>query len=336
MKNHYLWIFLFVLSLQACDQVIESKSILSESPYKLLSDSIQKFPENSDLRFRRAILLSQNNHHELAYDDYSIAWEKSPTEAIAMEFVSNLFLVNKPEEAVQILETSSQKFPQNPEFKRRLSEAYAENGLTSDALKQYDEMLRQDSSDFEAWYQKAMLLLKMDDTVGAINALSRSYALQPINMNGIALANLYAEAKDSRAVDIADALIQRDSGNNPEAISVEPYFVKGIYYSNTRNFKPAIDHFDSCIRKDWKFIDAYIEKGIALFELRNIDEALQTFKRAGSVAPRNPDAYYWQGRCYEEIGKKEDAIENYRRAYSLDRSFKEAKQHLESLQKEKG
>jgi len=48
-----------------------------------------------------------------------------------------------------------------------------------------------------------------------------------------------------------------------------------------------------------------------------------------------PDAYYWQGRCFEAIGKREDAVDNYIRAYSLDRSFKEAKEHLDSLRKKR-
>jgi tetratricopeptide (TPR) repeat protein len=196
-------------------------------------------------------------------------------------------------------------------------------------MEQYDAMLKHDSSNFEAWYDKGMLLTELKDTSGALKAFERSYALQPLSMNGVPLANLYAETKNPRAILICDEIIKKDSSGE----SLDPIFIKGVYYSNTKQHKLAIEQFEECIKKDWKFTDAYIEKGIVLFEIKNIDEALQTFKLASTISPRNPDAYYWQGRCFESIGKKEEAMDNYIRAYSLDRNFKEAKQHIDNLQK---
>ncbi len=133
------------------------------------------------------------------------------------------------------------------------------------------------------------------------------------------------------AITICDDLIKKDSATE----SLDPYFIKGVYFSNTKQYRQAIEQFDDCIRKDWKFADAYLEKGIILFEQKNLDEALQTFKIASTISPKNADAFYWQGRCYEVIGKKEEAMDNYIRAYALDRSLTEAKEHIDKLQKEK-
>jgi len=305
----------------------DNASALNKPPFAALTDSIQQYPNNTQLLLRRAEMLSQHDLHELAYNDYRQAWARDSSEGVAMAYISNLFLVNRPREAMRMLESSIRRFPGNPDFRRRLSEAYLQLGRSSEALAQYDNMLKADSTNFEAWYEKGMLLAETGDTAGAINALARSYALQPLSMNGVMLANLYAETKNPLAIEIANQLIQKDSTSE----SLDPIFIKGIYYSNTRQYPQATEQFDKCIAKDWKFTDAYIEKGIILYEEKNIDEALQTFKMANTVSPSNPDAYFWQGRCYESVGKKDEAIENYAQAYALDKTFTEAKERMDKL-----
>jgi tetratricopeptide (TPR) repeat protein len=323
--NKLSWIAAIVL-LAGCKNK-DSDTVLDKPPFAGLTDSINKFPQDNSLLMRRAELLSQQDHYELAYNDYRTLYGRDSSEEITLAYVNNLFLVNRPREAMRILESGAKRFPENPDFRRRLSEAFLQSGRTTEALAQYDDMLRADSTNFEAWYEKGLLLAETGDTAAAIESLARSYALQPLRMSGLVLANLYAETKNARAVEIADEIMSKDTLSE----SLDPLFIKGIYYSNTKQYPQAIEQFDQCIRADWKFTDAYIEKGIILYEQKNIDEALQTFKMANTVSATNADAYYWQGRCYELAGKKDEAIDNYARAYALDRDFEEAKQALDRL-----
>ncbi|HEY0678257.1 MAG TPA: tetratricopeptide repeat protein [Chitinophagaceae bacterium] len=320
------WLALIIL-IAGCTNNTQDESVLNKQPFAGLTDSIAKFPEDISLRIKRAELLSQHDLHELANEDYSQVWRKDSSEAVAMAYISNLFLVNRPREAIRLLESGTKRFPDNPEFRRRLSETYLQTGRSKEALAQYDDMIRNDSTNFEAWYEKGLLLVETGDTSAAIDALARSYALQPLSMNGLVLANLYAETKNPMALTISDEIIMKDTLSQ----SLDPLFIKGIYYSNTGQHALALEQFDKCIRADWKFTDAYLEKGIILFELKNIDEALETFKMANTVSSTNADAYYWQGRCYEEAGKKEEAIDNYARAFSLDRNFRQAKERMDKL-----
>jgi tetratricopeptide (TPR) repeat protein len=321
----FVWVAAIFL-LAGCNDN-DKKSVLGRPPFAALTDSIKKYPGNTSLLLRRAELLSQHDLHELAYNDFREAWARDSSEEVAMVYIPNLFLVNRPAEAMRLLESSTRRYPNNPDFRRRLSEAYLQMGDSREALAQYDNMLRADSTNFEAWYEKGLLQVEMGDTAGAINSLARSYALQSLSMNGVVLANLYAEAKDPRAIEIADELIKKDT----LAEDLTPLYIKGIYYSNTKQYRQAMEQFDKCIAKDWKFTDAYIEKGIILYEEKNIDEALQTFKMANTVSPADADAFYWQGRCYEAAGMNDEAIENYAKAYALDRHFKEAKERMDAL-----
>lgn len=329
LRQSMRWLTAIILLAACRNGEKQTGDVLEQPPFAAISDSIRKFPGNTELLMRRAQMLSQQDFHELANRDLAAAWAKDSSELVLMSYISNLFLVNQPEKAVDLLETGARRFPNNPDFRRRLSEAYMQTGRSQEALQQYDDMLQTDSTNFEPWYDKGMLLVQMRDTPAAIQALARSYALQPLTLNGLALANLYAETKNPLAVTIADEVLAKDSLTE----NLDPIFIKGVYYSNTKQYPQALEQFEKCIRSDWKFTDAYIEKGIILFEEKNIDEALETFKMAATVSAANADAYYWQGRCYEAVGKRDEAMENYMRAYALDRSFTEAEEAIARLRK---
>ncbi|MEO6916316.1 MAG: tetratricopeptide repeat protein [Chitinophagaceae bacterium] len=305
--------------------------ILEKQPFLTLTDSIDRFPKEENLFLRRGLLLSQNNAHSLATADYKKAWKLAPDENNALLLASSLFIEGKQDEVVKFLNDLVIRYPANQEFRRRLSEAYVQQGKTKEALEQYNNILKNDSLNFQAWYEKAAISADNKDTATAISCLEKAYSLQPLQLYGLALANLYAETKNSKTLAFCDELIARDSA----AESGDAFFIRGIYFSNLNEPKKALEQFEACIRRDWKFTDAYIEKGIILFEEKNIDEALNTFMLASKVSNTNPDAYYWQGRCFESIGKLEAAGDAYKRAVMLDREFTEARKALERLHKSK-
>jgi len=301
-------------------------SLLSRPPYAGITDSIEAAPQQADLYLVRAVRLSQNNQHELATADYKKAWELQPTESTALQYVSNLLLAEEPEEAVKLLKTCIEKYPASTEFRRRLSEVYAQGGHSEEALEQYDQLLAQDSLNFETWFEKGTLMVQLKDTPAAIAAMERAYQLQPITYTGKPLAELYAATLDPKVLALADSLISHDSTATNDAL-----FLKGTYYSDTKQYRKALDLFEACIRRDWKFTDAYIEKGIVLYEQKQYKPALDVFAMAAQVSNTNADAYYWMARCQEATGQTEEALDNYRRAFSLDRGFVEARDAIRRL-----
>jgi len=304
-----------------------TEKILSSTPFKSITDSIEQFPENVELRLRRATLLSQNNLHQVATADYKKSWEITGDENIGLMYISNLLLADKVTEAIKLLTEGAEKFPENTEYNRRLGEVYLQKGDYNKALKQYDDLISKDSSNFEAWFDRGNLLAKMKDTNEAINSLETSFSLLPINYSGMALANLYVARKDPRALEVCNVLLSRDSTET----QTEPLYMKGVYYSEVKQYDNALKQFEECIKRDWKMTDAYIEKGIILFERKNYAEALKVFNMAATVSNTDADAYYWMGRCFENTGDKQKAILNYERAFALDDSFVEARAALRRL-----
>jgi tetratricopeptide (TPR) repeat protein len=272
-------------------------------------------------------MLSQMNKHAAATPDYLRAWELTGDEYVALDLASNLMLSQQLPEAVRVLEEGITKFPGNTEFNRRLAEINVQKGNVSDAIAEYDKIIATDSENFEAWYDKGMLLARLKDTANAIIALEQSFAIMPINYSGMALAGLYIAQKNPRVLEICDIVLSHDSAK----VQTDPVFMKGVYYADMKQYDSAIMQFDECIRRDWKMTDAYIEKGIILYESKQYDEALQIFNMTITVSNTDADGYYWLGRCYEATGKIEDAIANYERAVALDRTFIEARTALKRL-----
>src|SRR5579872_1281422 len=242
----------------------DQAAILHHTPYAPLTDSLKNATDTNapGLYFRRAELLSHNNLHELAVNDYRRSWEMRPDEITGFRYASTLSIIGQTDRAAALLRTCEKKYPNNTAFPAMLAELYQQTGKSKDALAIYNALLHRDSLDNEAWYEKGLLLEKLHDTTAAIEALAKAYRLQPVNTYALELAHLYAEHRNPVALSLCDDVLRRDSSHE----LLDPLFIKGIYYSNTAQYKKAIAQFDSCIRRDWKFTDAYLEKGIAQYE----------------------------------------------------------------------
>ena len=323
---------MFVLTNIACknkknDPDTPASAVETNPFYKSLNDSIREFRTDASLYLRRAVRLTQENAHELAYDDFQKAWTLKPSVENALPFAANLAILGKHTDRISLLEKVYQLNNSNPQVRRLLAEAYAEYGKPQQALLIYNDMIAKDSLDPETFYEKAMLLEELKDTAQAVAALQKAYSMQHVDTYGLELAHLYAEQKNPKALEICNDILRKDSA----FILIDPFFIKGIYFANTKQYPKAIAQFDSCILRDWKTTDAYLEKGRAYFHMGNYNEALKTFNMAITVSNTDPDAYYWLGRCYEAQHKKADAVNNYRKAISLDQNFIEAKQRMDLL-----
>ncbi len=308
----------------------EETAILHRIPFAPLTDSLEKAKgdEAAGLYFRRAELLSRNDLHELAAKDYRQSWELQPDEMTGFRYASTLTIIGQSGKAIQLLQDCRKKFPANSAFPGMLAELYQQSGKTNDAIALYDGLLQSDSLNFEAWYEKGLLLEKSQDTADAVLALRKAYTIQPVNTYGLELAHLYAENRNTAALSLCDAILRKDSTHE----LLDPFFIKGIYFSNITQYKKAIIQFDSCINRDWKFTDAYLEKGIALFKQKQYEPALQSFQMTIKVSNTYPDGYFWIGRCYEATGRNQEAVIYYRQALALDKNFTEAADGIKRLQ----
>ena len=209
-----------------------------------------------------------------------------------------------------------------------LARSYDGQNQTDEALKICNEILARIPEQVDVLKMKAELLDKKDDRAGAIKILETAYSLTPFDIDlNYALAYKYAENNNAKVIRLCDSLIKKDSLH----LHAEPYYYKGIYFSNTGDKAKALSLFDQAIQHDKYYMNAFIEKGRVLYEQKKMADALKVFQLANSLSNTFPDAYYWMGKCQEALGQKGEAKLNYQRAYSLDNTFKEAKEALDKL-----
>ncbi len=301
--------------------------IFRQKPFEAITDSIKKDPGNDRLLFRRAVLLNTNNFPEPALADFQKAWSIEKEERYALG-ISTLLLDKQADSAILFLQEALKELPRSYLLRLSLARGYTATSKTKEALAICDEILSQKPDLVDVIKLKADLLDKDNQTAEATILWEKAYQLAPfdVELNYI-LALRYAEAKNSRVLSLCDSLIKADT----EGRHAEPYYYKGIYYSNLNDKAKALSAFDEAIKHDYYFLDGYIEKGSLLYDMKKYEEALAVFNLALTISPSFPDAYYWIAKCQEALGKKEEAKVNYLRAYELDKSMKEAKEAAEKL-----
>ena len=314
-------------SCSSSDSSSPFSEILSQPPYASVTDSIRKDPGNDELYYRRAVLLYNNNFREPALADFRTAWSLESREHYASG-ISNILVEKKPDSAIVFLRDALKELPKSLFLQLSLVRAYDTTGKTNDALVACDTILQQYPGYVNALLMKSDLLLKKNDSAGAIDALEKAYVSMP-SSPGIVnkLAYQYAETKNNKAIRLADSLIRIDS----QRLFAGPYYIKGMYYSNINERAKAIESFDAAIKIDHRYLNAYIEKGKILLDQKKSNEALKTFELANTVTPSFPDAWYWMGRCQELMGNKAEAKQNYEKAFELDNTFTEAKEAADKI-----
>jgi tetratricopeptide (TPR) repeat protein len=323
---------LFIVWVASCNNKKSSSpydEILSQPLFSSITDSIRKEPGRDDLYFRRAVLLNKNNFPEPALADFRKAWALAKKEVYAVG-VSNILLEKKPDSAIVFLNEAIKEMPNSLFLPISLARSYDALNKTDEALKVCDAILEKEPTQVNALLLQSELLEKKGDTTGMIASLEKAYGLIPFN-RGITnkLAYQYAETKNAKALVLADSLISKDSLK----IHAEPYYIKGLYYSNINEKARAIQLFNTTIKTDHRYLNAYIEKGKILFDQEKMGDALKTFQLANTITPSFPDAWYWIGRCQEILGDKVRAKENYEKAYELDNTFTEAKEAAQKIAK---
>jgi tetratricopeptide (TPR) repeat protein len=314
------------LSLLSCNDE-EPVHPLSLPPYDKITDSINKDPKNSALYFRRGQMLSDNDQPVFAEKDYRKAWELEPKEEYAIKLVQSLKSKNT-DSAIVFLEEALKKLPGNVFLQIGLANGLKQKKQYGRSLAICDEIIEHYPNAVDAYMLKSEILKEQNKNAEALATLQRGYSYAPGDVELVhTLCFDLAEAKNSKVLSIADSLIKADT----EKAHAEPYFFKGVYYSNIGNSAEAIRQFDEAIRHDYNFLSAYINKGIIFYDQKKYDEAIKIFSLANTISPDEADPYYWTAKTQEAMGKKTEAKANYQRAYGLDKTMTKAKEAADRL-----
>lgn len=217
-----------------------------------------------------------------------------------------------------------EKYPDSLLLRENLVQYYRDNGNFERAIATTNAAIARDSNNPRLWDIKAILHFEDGDTLASIKAYEKAIEIYPDPEYIISLGSQYAETRNPKALEIADALLIGKKANADK----EALFIKGLYYSYTNDKPKAISFFNQCIEMDYTFMFAYREKAIALYDMGKYEEALNVLNRAITLQNNFDEGYYWMGRCLEKLNRTSEAIESYRTALRYDPEFIEAKDAL--------
>ena len=90
------------------------------------------------------------------------------------------------------------------------------------------------------------------------------------------LAFKFAQSKNPKVLTLCDSLLQHDTMEK----NAEPWYFKGMYYSNINEKAKALEYFNKAIQANYSFLDAYMDKGQVLYDEKKYAEAISVFQLA--------------------------------------------------------
>ena len=231
---------------------------------------------------------------------------------------------------ITALKEQVRKHPDSIRLYDKLIDQFTAEGNYIAAIAWCDSLLKRNgNSNFSYWFVKGDLqrqALQFDSAISSYQTyLQRFPDDEQILLN---LANTAAEAGKKESLAMSDEIMRRSA---TKEVRADAYFIKGVYYSRTREFNKAIENYDQAIINRYSFGEAHLEKAIAQYDQQQYEKALTTLNQLLQINQTFPDAYYWEGKCYEALNKKQEALKNYEAAYGLDKTFLAAKQKADSL-----
>lgn len=220
--------------------------------------------------------------------------------------------------------------PDSTGLRLKLAVALDSSAHYKEALAQMDSLITRDSLNYGLWYSKAQVWEHSGDTTAAIRDYERALRIYPAPEAQLSLANLFAEKKDARAINITENLNRLRLGREYDAHCA---FIAGIYYARTGDSAKAIQQLSNCVASNYTYMEAYIEKGLVYFDHKDYNKALEVFRFASGINTLYADAYYYQGRAYEMMDKKDSAVLRFKQALSLDKNLTQAHEKIQQLEK---
>lgn len=220
------------------------------------------------------------------------------------------------------------KYPDSVGLRLQLVEALDSMHAHAPALLQMDTLTMRDGLNFGLWFRKAQLQEHATDTLRALESYQNAVKIYPAPDAQLALANLYAETKNPKALQLCKRIAALKMGRQYTA---HCNFISGVYYARIGNKEKAIEFFNQSISNDYRYMEAYMEKGFLYYDAKQIKAAQQVFATVITIQRTYPDGHYWMAKTEEALGRTKEAIAFYQQAVALDPELIEAREALKRL-----
>ena len=228
-------------------------------------------------------------------------------------------------------------------------------GSLAEAVRRYDEILRDDPGNADALYYLAMASCQQGQFAEGADFARRAVVANPRqarahNLLGMALGRLGRRDDALAAFDAAiaaDANFAEAHGNRGNALSelgrledavasyqravalapnsIGDWINLGAALHQLGRLEPAVASYDRVLALQADIPEAHFNRGNALAELKRYQDALASFDRMLAIGPRSADALNNRGNVLLKLGRPDEALA------SFDETLGLASDHLGAL-----
>jgi predicted O-linked N-acetylglucosamine transferase (SPINDLY family) len=237
----------------------------------------------------------------------------------------------------------------------QLGDAAAGAGDLTGALACYERSIAVRPDDFQAHYNRGVVLYHRGDGAAAAASYERALALAPglaAGYSALGVVQSEAGAHDAALKNLAQAVaiepgnaefhnnlgLGLDRAQQPAAaiasfdaaIGLVPQFGaawcnRGVALHRLGRFAEALASADCALAIDGDDAEAWSNRGLALHDLHRDAEAIAALVRATELAPRLANAWASLGATLDAVKRHDDAVAAFDRALALDRRLAEAR-----------
>jgi protein O-GlcNAc transferase len=259
-----------------------------------------------------------------------MATSKLPQEKFALILES--FSSGNIQETIDSIKTLLAEFPEDPVLFNILGACFAELGLYSEAIENYEISLSFNSNYAKAYYNLAGALHEVKEFDSAIIAYKKALDLEPDNTH--ALNNLGNTC--------------REIGNNQSAIKyykkaisinndyAEANYSLGSTYQDIGQLEEAVKCYEKVLTLRPNFYELHNNTAIILQNLGKADSAIEHLNEALLINPSFTEAIHNLGSFYKELGDFKKAYDCFESALKNDSNYLEAYRSIGNLQMEMG
>ena len=184
-------------------------------------------------------------------------------------------------------------------------------------LASYDEDVRSDPDNVEAWSNRSKALSCLGRYQEALESVNKAIQIQPDyaeawRIRGVALGSLdkYQEALESvnKAIQIQpdNAMAWRNHG---------------AVLSSLEKHEEALESYDKAIQIQPDGVQTWLSRGLVLDDLERYEEALESYDEAIELQPNDAHIRFHRGLALGNLERYEEALESYDRAIQIQSGY---------------
>jgi tetratricopeptide (TPR) repeat protein len=206
-------------------------------------------------------------------------------------------------------------FPESSVAESSLGGVYMQTGDYKEAAKYIDAALQADPNNYKAWYNKGVLLFRINDANNALAALNKCISINEYPKALFTRALLYQQTGQ-----YANAFTDIEKVLQSEPENARAYYIKANCLEQQNNLQSAMDNYNKAIEFGENEPLFYMRRGIVAAESGQTKLALNDLNTAIQINPSIGAAWYWRGIVKYNLKQQPCADLNE----ALKRGYKEA------------